>query len=117
MPAEIGDCQELQKLMLAGNRLTALPANLANCTKLELLRIAANQPHRAACVAAALPRLAWLAYAGNPFSAPFEAAAEARHPIGAMAWQRCRLSSSWAKAHPASFTAPAGSAPTWRTRR
>ena len=44
LPPETGRCTRLQKLMLAGNRLTALPDWLF-----------------------ALPRLSWLAYAGNPF--------------------------------------------------
>ena len=33
-----------------------------------------------------MPRLAWLAYAGNPFGEPAEAAAVASHPINAINW-------------------------------
>ncbi|MFP3802864.1 leucine-rich repeat domain-containing protein, partial [Paraburkholderia sp. SIMBA_027] len=36
LPADIGDCSRLQKLMLAGNRLRALPAEMAACRSLEL---------------------------------------------------------------------------------
>ena len=86
LPAEIGNCTQLQKLMLAGNRLTELPATLANCTSLELLRVAANELTELPAWLLALPRLAWLAYAGNPFCAPAEAAAAARHPIGTIDW-------------------------------
>jgi len=67
LPPEIGRCSRLQKLMLAGNRLTALPAELAECRNLELLRIAANRLTQLPDWLFALPRLSWLAYAGNPF--------------------------------------------------
>ena len=86
LPAEIGNCPQLQKLMLAGNRLTALPETLANCIGLELLRIAANRLIALPRWLLALPRLAWLAYAGNPFAEAAEAAALARHPIQAIDW-------------------------------
>jgi hypothetical protein len=69
LPDEIGQ-RPLQKLMLAGNRLRALPASLAGCTTLELLRIAANALDELPPWLAGLPRLSWLACAGNPFSAP-----------------------------------------------
>ncbi|MBS1159408.1 MAG: serine/threonine protein kinase [Proteobacteria bacterium] len=69
LPPEIGQCTRLQKLMLAGNRLTALPAELAECRNLELLRIAANQLTVLPDWLFSLPRLSWLAYAGNPFCA------------------------------------------------
>ena len=91
LPAEIGSCRELQKLMLAGNQLRALPPTLANCTRLELLRIAANQLTELPKWLLQLPRLAWLAYAGNPFARPLEAAAEARHTIGDIAWEQLTL--------------------------
>ena len=67
LPPETGRCTRLQKLMLAGNRLTALPAELAECRNLELLRIAANRLTALPDWLFALPRLSWLAYAGNPF--------------------------------------------------
>jgi hypothetical protein len=67
LPPEIGRCTRLQKLMLAGNQLQTLPAEMANCTGLELLRIAANQLSVLPDWLLSLPRLSWLAYAGNPF--------------------------------------------------
>ena len=69
LPDDIGQ-RPLQKLMLAGNRLRALPDSLAACTTLELLRIAANALDELPPWLAELPRLSWLACAGNPFSAP-----------------------------------------------
>ena len=43
LPPEIGNCTQLQKLMLAGNLLRTLPVELAACSRLELIRLAANQ--------------------------------------------------------------------------
>lgn len=90
LPASIGRCTQLQKLMLAGNRLTALPATLASCSNLELLRVAANRLTALPDWLLAMPRLAWLAFAGNPFSAADETAA-ARAPHGTIAWDRVQL--------------------------
>lgn len=70
LPASIGQCTHMQKLMLAGNRLTSLPPALAQCLQLELLRISANQLTALPGWLLALPRLAWLACAGNPFNTP-----------------------------------------------
>ncbi|MFQ1964568.1 leucine-rich repeat-containing protein kinase family protein [Aeromonas veronii] len=75
LPDELGQCDALQKLMLAGNRLRELPTSLANCRNLELLRIAANRIERFPEWLISLPRLAWLAYSGNPFSEGAEARA------------------------------------------
>jgi len=91
LPATIGRCTQLQKLMLAGNRLTALPAELAACTGLELLRIAANRLTALPAWLFAMPRLAWLACAGNPFSAADEAAAAADAHPDPIAWQRLEM--------------------------
>ena len=77
LPASIGRCTQLQKLMLAGNQLRTLPPELAQCTRLELLRIAANQLTEFPALLLNLPRLTWLAYAGNPFCAELEAAVSA----------------------------------------
>ncbi|XGV95815.1 MAG: leucine-rich repeat-containing protein kinase family protein [Leptolyngbya sp. BL-A-14] len=66
LPSAIGKLSRLQKLMLAGNQLRSLPDEMAACQNLELIRLAAN------CLTAlpdwlfTLPRLSWLAYAGNP---------------------------------------------------
>ncbi|MEN9659685.1 MAG: hypothetical protein RL571_3150 [Pseudomonadota bacterium] len=67
LPAELGQCLSLQKLMLAGNQLQSLPAELAACQDLELIRIAANQLQALPDWLFTLPKLAWLAFAGNPF--------------------------------------------------
>ena len=91
LPPEIGACRQLQKLMLAGNCLTQLPETLAQCTNLELLRLAANQLSGLPAWLLQLPCLAWLAYAGNPFCEAAEAAALARHPIAAIAWDTLTL--------------------------
>lgn len=72
LPASIGRCTGLQKLMLAGNRLRALPDDMAACSGLELLRIAANRLTELPAWLLDLPRLSWLAYAGNPFCAALE---------------------------------------------
>ena len=72
LPSEIGQCSRLQKLMLAGNQLTELPATLAACTQLELLRISANQLNLLPDWLLTMPKLAWLAYAGNPFCRAIE---------------------------------------------
>ncbi|KSP85517.1 protein kinase [Pseudomonas aeruginosa] len=61
LPEELGQ-RPLQKLMLAGNRLQALPESMAGCERLELLRIAANRFQRLPAWLAGLPRLAWLAW-------------------------------------------------------
>ncbi len=68
LPAEIGRCADMQKLMLSGNRLRTLPPELANCGNLELLRISANCLPELPSWLTSMPRLAWLAFAGNPFS-------------------------------------------------
>ncbi|APW38347.1 protein kinase [Rhodoferax koreense] len=75
LPAEIGRCTALQKLMLAGNRLQQLPAELAGCRGLELLRISANRFEALPAWLPAMPRLAWLACAGNPMERAVDAAA------------------------------------------
>ena len=91
LPAEIGRCTALQKLMLAGNRLRALPPEMAGCTRLELLRIAANRFASLPDWLLDLPRLAWLAYAGNPVSESSETAALAATPLARIGWSRLRL--------------------------
>lgn len=75
LPDALGHCVSLQKLMLAGNRLTRLPDALAACRNLELVRVAANALTAVPGVLLDLPRLAWLACGGNPWSAPLEQAA------------------------------------------
>jgi len=67
IPASIGRLEQLQKLMLAGNRLRSLPAELSHCRNLELVRCSANQLESFPSCLLSLPRLSWLAVAGNPF--------------------------------------------------
>ncbi|MEP6588461.1 MAG: leucine-rich repeat-containing protein kinase family protein [Polaromonas sp.] len=91
LPASIGRCTRLQKLMLAGNRLQALPPEMAACTGLELLRIAANRFASLPGWLLGLPRLSWLAFAGNPVSAGAEAAAQAELPMARIGWSSLQL--------------------------
>lgn len=67
LPASIGSLVHLRKCMLAANELTALPAEMANCREIELLRIAANKLPDLPHWLLQLPKLSWLAFAGNPF--------------------------------------------------
>ncbi|PNW65873.1 leucine-rich repeat-containing protein kinase family protein [Aeromonas veronii] len=91
LPDELGQCDALQKLMLAGNRLRELPASLANCRNLELLRIAANRIERFPEWLLSLPRLSWLAYSGNPFSEGEEARAIDDAHVTPIAWETLAL--------------------------
>ena len=91
LPAEIGRCSQMQKLMLAGNQLKTLPPELANCTRLELLRISANQLAELPQWLLQMPRLTWLAFAGNPFAHALEAQALAHAPTPQIDWQHLQL--------------------------
>lgn len=91
LPAELGQCTQLQKLMLAGNQLQSLPEEMAACTQLELLRIAANRFTELPHWLLDLPRLSWLAYAGNPCCAESEQAALANNPIASIAWGQLQV--------------------------
>lgn len=71
LPEALGDCLQMQKLMLSGNRLRSLPDSLARLENLELLRLSANRLQALPDWLLRLPRLAWLAYAGNPMSEAF----------------------------------------------
>lgn len=66
LPKSIGRLQKLQKLMLAGNQLRSLPDEMVACQNLELIRLAANRLESLPQWLFTLPRLSWLAYAGNP---------------------------------------------------
>jgi Protein tyrosine and serine/threonine kinase/Leucine rich repeat len=66
LPNSIGKLEKLQKLMLAGNQLRSLPDEMAACQNLELIRLAANRLASLPSWLFSLPRLSWLAYAGNP---------------------------------------------------
>lgn len=66
LPDAIGQCTDLEKVALAGNRLRTLPESMAACQQLGLLRISANDFHTLPGWLLTLPKLAWLAYGGNP---------------------------------------------------
>lgn len=91
LPAAIGRCSRLQKLALAGNRLASLPPEMAGCTGLELVRIAANRLDALPGWLPALPRLAWLAYAGNPFCAAVEADRQREGRSHPFAWDALEI--------------------------
>lgn len=67
LPESLGYRPRLQKLALAGNQLKSLPNSFKNLTNLELVRLSANQLERFPEVLLELPKLAWMAFAGNPF--------------------------------------------------
>ena len=67
LPESLGHRPRLQKLALAGNRLRALPSSMSNATALELIRVSANALEQFPRELLTLPRLAWFAWAGNPF--------------------------------------------------
>jgi hypothetical protein len=95
LPSTLADCGRMQKLMLAGNRLTRLPPGLGRLQRLELLRLSANHFERAADALPdellALPRLAWLAHAGNPFSLNLEQRARAVSAAPPISWRELHL--------------------------
>ncbi len=95
LPETLGQCSPLQKLMLAGNRLRHLPESLAQCRRLELVRLAANDFETAADALPqgllALPRLAWLAHGGNPFSTAPERQAETSAGATPIEWAALQL--------------------------
>jgi len=67
LPESLGERPRLQKLALAGNRLTRLPSTMHKLNNLELLRLSANQLSACPDQILDLPKLAWFAFAGNPF--------------------------------------------------
>lgn len=66
IPKSIGLCHRLQKCMFAGNLLQQLPQEMANCSNLELFRISANKFETFPDWLWTMPKLSWLALAGNP---------------------------------------------------
>jgi hypothetical protein len=95
LPSNLTDCTRMQKLMLAGNRLSHLPAGMGRLQRLELLRVSANRFEQLEDAlpdeVLALPRLAWLAHAGNPFSAAREQAAHTRAAAAPIPWAELQL--------------------------
>lgn len=67
LPEALGHRPRLQKLALAGNKLKALPKSFSKLINLELVRLSANQLELFPDVLLELPKLAWMAFAGNPF--------------------------------------------------
>ncbi|VVO37942.1 leucine-rich repeat-containing protein kinase family protein [Pseudomonas fluorescens] len=92
LPAELGERVHLQKLMLAGNHLQQLPASLSQCHQLELIRIAANRLTELPQWLLSLPRLTWLAYAGNPMESAIDLAALDATPN--IPWSQLQLQQS-----------------------
>jgi hypothetical protein len=68
LPESIGQCSQLEKLLLAGNQLTKLPDSFSQLSNLQLLRISANLFDFFPEQVMSLPKLAWFAFAGNPFN-------------------------------------------------
>ena len=66
LPHSMGKLTQLRKLALSGNRLQSLPDSMANCQALELVRLSANQLTVLPDWLLSLPKLSWLAFAGNP---------------------------------------------------
>ena len=94
LPDTLSDCSGLQKLMLAGNRLSRLPLGLHRLQRLELVRLSANAFEQAEAALPeallGLPRLAWLAHAGNPFCAGLEQRAQ-RAPGRDIPWAELQV--------------------------
>lgn len=83
LPRSIGLCVKLQKVMLAGNNLRSLPDEMAFCKNIELLRISANKIQTLPLWLLSLPKLAWLAFAGNPCTFRSD---ESKKEIKAISW-------------------------------
>ena len=68
LPDTVGKCENMRKLLLAGNKLTnaGLPNNMGDMTKLELIRLADNQLTEVPAWITSHPTLAWVALAANP---------------------------------------------------
>ncbi|MGX9979138.1 leucine-rich repeat-containing protein kinase family protein [Methylobacterium fujisawaense] len=80
LPAALGERPLLQKLMLSGNRIAALPDSFAGAARLELIRLSCNRLEALPPWLGTLPRLAWVAYAGNPAEPASEPADAPRVP-------------------------------------
>jgi hypothetical protein len=68
LPQSFGQFTKLKKLALAGNQLKQLPSSMAQCKNLELVRLSANNLTHVDDWLFELPKLAWLAFAGNEFN-------------------------------------------------
>ncbi|WP_392343802.1 leucine-rich repeat-containing protein kinase family protein [Pseudoalteromonas prydzensis] len=68
LPESFGELTQLRKLALAGNQLTTLPNSMQQCQALELVRLSANNLTHIDDWLFELPKLSWLAFAGNDFN-------------------------------------------------
>jgi len=68
LPESFGKLTQLRKLALAGNKLITLPQSMQNCQALELVRLSANNLTHIDDWLFELPKLSWLAFAGNNFN-------------------------------------------------
>ena len=95
LPETLGYRTRLQKLALAGNQLKRLPKSMDQLINLALLRISANQLLAFPIQVLNLPKLAWFAFAGNPFCEfadnPFSDVEETAHSIPTVAAAQYQL--------------------------
>ncbi|MBH0037856.1 MULTISPECIES: leucine-rich repeat-containing protein kinase family protein [unclassified Pseudoalteromonas] len=70
LPQSFGQFTQLKKLALAGNQIKQLPSSMAQCKNLELVRLSANNLTHVDDWLFELPKLTWLAFAGNDFNKP-----------------------------------------------
>ncbi|KAJ3241102.1 hypothetical protein HDU81_001888 [Chytriomyces hyalinus] len=75
LPHSIGHCHRLEKIMLAGNLLDGLPPEMERCQSLTLIRISANKFQLIPEWLLTLPRIAFIAFAGNPLTNVYNASA------------------------------------------
>ena len=76
LPNSIASSVLLQKCMLAGNQIEELPVEMSNCVNLELLRVSANKLKVIPKWLFKLPRVSWIAFAGNPATFPIKSTAK-----------------------------------------
>jgi serine/threonine protein kinase len=72
----------MQKLALAGNRIKHLPVEMADLKNLELIRISANLLIELPSWILELPKLSWIAFAGNPVGE----VEQVSHSLSAIDW-------------------------------
>jgi hypothetical protein len=90
LPESMGQCTRLQKLMLSCNQLSQLPQSLKHC-QAGLLRMQATVSEDAPEVIFRLPRLAWLALAGNPMTQKQELDTLSGHGIEPIFYQNLQI--------------------------
>ena len=66
LPQSMGLLHRLKKFAMAGNQLSSLPETMRYCLSLELFRVSANKLAEIPQWLFNMPRLAWLAFSGNP---------------------------------------------------